>query len=305
VLVDRLRLGVAALNQLGITESAAITLANNALTDDDAVADALKYELKMAMYEQLKNADNDLFLPVVDEETLEETTPSYDMTVFVKNPNIYKVETNLNFTDENIPGWTTPEGYNRPGLTVGWGSPKNIEGVAEDCMFQTWGGTYRVEQTINDLPVGIYTVKFAFGDRDNQEIDESYAYAMTSDSNEFRNEGIIPGIGQAFPFTTNTAATCLVEGIEVTDGVLTIGVNAGDGSHTFFNEVRLVMSNKLANFDYANAYTTGIGAAEDQKVVGIQLFDLNGRHIPVAKKGVVIVKRLMSDGTIKTQKVVK
>jgi hypothetical protein len=35
------------------------------------------------------------------------------------------------------------------------------------------------------------------------------------------------------------------------------------------------------------------------------MFDLNGRRISSARKGLVIVKKVMSDGTVKTQKVVK
>ena len=50
---------------------------------------------------------------------------------------------------------------------------------------------------------------------------------------------------------------------------------------------------------------TNIDAAKSNKVRAIQLFDLNGRSINKAQKGIVIVKKVMSDGTIKTEKVVK
>ena len=215
----------------------------------------------------------------------------------------------MNFTPENVPGWITPEDYSAPGLTVGWGSPKNIEGVAEDCMFQTWGGAYRVQQTIEDLPAGIYTIKFAFGDRDNQDIEDSYSFAIDSNENEFTGE--CPGIGQAFPFCTNSSQTSLIEDVIVTDGVLTIGVNAGQGSHTFFNEVRLLLT-APATFDYAGEYAklneqieTGVEAPAAARVRGIELYDLNGRRIFTAQKGIQIVKKYMSDGTVRIEKVIK
>ena len=306
VFIDRLRLGAETLKALGAGDDPMVAIANNALKDDDTIADNLKLVVTQVLYGQLKEADNTLFQETVNEETLDTEVPSYDMTVFVKNPNIYKQEPNINFTSENVPGWTTPEGYNAPGLTVGWGAPKNVEGVAEDCMFQTWGGTYRVEQTISDLPVGVYTVKFAFGDRDNQEFDDSYAFVATSDGEEIQS-GMIPGIGQAFPFVSNDSQTCTIEDITVTDGQLTIGVNAGDGSHTFFNEVRILMTAPVAGFDYAKAYIDGIDdvATEASKVRAIELYDLNGRRISKARQGVVLVKKQMSDGTIRTEKVIK
>jgi hypothetical protein len=118
---------------------------------------------------------------------------------------------------------------------------------------------------------------------------------------------MIPGIGQAFPFVSNDSQTCTIEDITVTDGQLTIGVNAGDGSHTFFNEVRILMTAPVAGFDYAKAYIDGIDdvATEASKVRAIELYDLNGRRISKARQGVVLVKKQMSDGTIRTEKVIK
>ena len=316
VLFDRMRLGLATLNtlsdKLGVAiDSTYVAGLNNALIDDDELIEGLKLHVKKLLYQGIADTNNPLFQATVDETTLEEVIPSYDMTVFVKNPNTYKQETNMNFTPENVPGWVTPEDYNAPGLTVGWGQPKNVEGVAEDCMFQTWGGAYRVQQTIEDLPAGIYNIRFAFGDRDNQEIEDSYSFAI--DSNEQEYYGGCPGIGQAFPFASNDSQTSIIEDeVVVTDGILTIGVNAGDGSHTFFNEVRLLLVSPAAGFDYAGEYAklneqieTGVEAPAAARVRGIELYDLNGRRIITAQKGIQIVKKYMSDGTVRIEKVIK
>ena len=309
VLVERLRLGAASLLNLGVDEEDPLIVEyNNALTDDDALADAMKNRLKLIMYEQLKNPSNTLFEEKIDENTLEPYTDTYDMTVFVKNPNIYKQQDHTNFTDENVPGWITPEGYSRPGLSVGWGQPRGTNEIAEDCMFQTWGSSYRVEQAITDLPVGVYTLKIGFGERMNDDeanMVDSYIYAKTSETPEGEDGQTtdVPGIGQSFPY-----ANTVIENIAVVDGCLTIGANAGPSSHTFFNDVRLLMAAPVEGFDYASAYEevlTGI----DQKVAepavrAVMLYDLNGRRVLTARKGIFIVKKQMTDGTIRTEKVI-
>ena len=311
VLVERLRLGADALKSLGVAaDDPLIVAANNALTDDDVLADAIKDRLKLIVYEQLKNPANQMFAEQTNEETLENYTPTYDMTVFVKNPNIYKQQDNMNFTDENVPGWITPEGYNRPGLSVGWGQPRGNNEIAEDCMFQTWGGSYRVEQTITDAPAGVYTLKIGFGERMNDDENNmvgSYIYAKTSDTPE-GEDGLtadVPGIGQSFPY-----ANTVVENIVVVDGVITVGANAGSSSHTFFNDVRLLLAGAAPGFNYAAAYdevATDIdeSVAKPAQVRAVELYDLNGRRILTARKGVVIVKKYMNDGTVRIEKVIK
>ena len=70
------------------------------------------------------------------------------------------------------------------------------------------------------------------------------------------------------------------------------------------------MTAPASDFNYALAYeavAAGIEtleAAPAAKVRAIQLFDLNGRRLGKAQKGVTIVKKVMSDGSIKTEKVI-
>ena len=311
VLVERLRLGAEALKSLGVAEDdALVKAANNALFDDDELATAIQNKLKVILYEQMKDPASQLFAETVDENTLEVTTPTYDMSVFVKNPNIYKQQDNMNFTAENVPGWDTPEGYTRPGLSVGWGQPRGNNEIAEDCMFQTWGGSYRVEQTVSNLPVGVYTLKIGFGERMNEDENnfvDSYIYAKTSETPEGEDGqmGECPGIGQSFPY-----ANAVIENVVVLDGVITIGANAGPNSHTFFNDVRLLIAGPAAGFDYGQAYQEALDGidqkATKQAVVrAVELYDLNGRRILNATKGVMIVRKFMSDGTVRVEKVVK
>ena len=312
VLTDRIRRAVTAMEKMGIAENDEVMIAaKNALTDDDDLVEAIKNKIKLTMYTDLAKGDSSVMFA---EDTVTYADKVYDLTVFAKNPNIYKLQPNMNADENNIPGWTYPEGYNRPGLTVGWGQPKHVEGVAEDCMFQAYMNSYRVEQTITDLPAGVYTIYFGFSERSAQgdELAEkgSYAYVMNSEDVTEGTEKTadIEYIGQAFPFAEGSGSV-MIEGVEVLDGFLTIGANAGAGSNTFFNDVHIVLTAAAAaNYEeeLKNLVETGIeDVNKTAKVNAVQMFDINGRLVSAAPRGVVIVKKFMSDGTVRVQKMVK
>ena len=153
-------------------------------------------------------------------------------------------------------------------------------------------------------------IKIGFGERMNEDeanFQDSYIYANTSATpeGEIGQTGECPGIGQSFPY-----ANAVIENIVVLDGVITIGANGGPSSHTFFNDVRLLISGAAPGFDYASAYKEildGVDqtAAKPAEVVAVALYDLNGRRIITAQRGVMIVKKYMSDGTVRVEKVVK
>ena len=296
VLFERTRLGIEGLVALGVDKNDAMLVeANSALTDDDSVVEALMNRTTMELYGKLKDGVDIFKETVTDPETEEtsEVAKEYGMSVFVKNPNVYKQEPNMNYTPENVPGWYTPEGFGKPGLTVGWGAPKNLKNVAEDCMFQTWGASYRAEQKIEKLPAGVYSIIFAFGERNDDDSNAgSYVYATPSETAKSDTIQAQPKvIGQSFPFASAANATRL-DGIVVTDGNLTIGVNAGTGSHTFFNEVRLVLTGPATGFDYAKAYAdaaTGIETVKDaNKPKNGTIYNLSGQRVNGSFKGLVI-----------------
>jgi len=330
VLTDRIRRGMEALKVLGVSESDSLMIAaSNAISDDESIATALKNAITKKTYEAIKANKDDFFGVLntdMDEETGEEITTykSYDMSVFIKNPNMYALLPKNGFTAENMPGWTVVKG--NPGFYGaggdGWGNPRNIEGLPEDIAVTTYHSIAQFEQTITDLPAGIYTVTLVGTDWGNQKGDEGdgpdaagFVYAKTSDTVE-------PEEGEEADRDLNFAGTATieyaglyqmnkahkVEDIVVTDGKLTIGVYYGADSQYFFGNSKLTMTGAATDFDYAKALEvieTNIDAAKSNKVRAIQLFDLNGRSINKAQKGIVIVKKVMSDGTIKTEKVVK
>ena len=73
-------------------------------------------------------------------------------------------------------------------------------------------------------------------------------------------------------------------------------------------DVSIFLTAPAEGFNYADAYkefVTGVDAAKTVKVRALEVYDLNGHRLATAKKGINIVKKVMSDGTVQTTKVVK
>ena len=339
VLTDRIRRGVEALKEFDYTdEDPLIVAANNAISDDENIVDQIKKALTLKVYEGMK--DPEAFFPVLDVEEdelgeLVEVKKDYDMSVFIKNPNMYSMLPKNGFSEENMPGWVVTKG--NPGFwgTGGdsWGNPRNIEGLPEDIAVTVYHAEAQVEQTITDLPAGIYTVSLFGTDWGNQmgDYDEDTDSWSGKDALGFvfakTSETPVPEEGEEVDRDLHFAATKTIEwanryglgqysmdlehkltDITVTDGKLTIGFYYGSDSQYFFGDAKLTLTGAAAGFDYTKATEeigTGIENPATAKVRALQLYDLNGRRIVTAQKGIQIVKKMMSDGTVKTQKVIK
>lgn len=321
VLVDRIRQGAESLTALGVPESDDVIVAvNNALTDDDELANAIKKRLTNIVYGKIKDGQaEDLFAPELNDE-MEKIVKGVDMTVFVKNPNMYALYPANGINQENTPGWERLSGnmglYGSGGN--GWGAPRNIEGLPEDCAFTIYQAATRAEQTICDLPAGKYIVSLIGTDWGNKKGDDGsgpdalgFVYCKTSDTPAVEE-------GAEEDRDVNFAATATLEcagqyqmnrahdmAVTVTDGVLTIGMQFASDSQYFVGDVKLRLVGAADGFDYAAAYETGIEAASAAKVARVELYDLNGQRIPVAKKGIFVMKKYLSNGDVVTEKVVK
>ena len=100
-------MGAQTLKALGRAEdSYPVAQALNAIDDDDELAEEVKNHVKAELYAKLKENEN-IFEKIdnSDPENPEVKTVSVDMSVFVKNPNLYARE---NSTE--IPGWTKVTG---------------------------------------------------------------------------------------------------------------------------------------------------------------------------------------------------
>lgn len=310
-LVERLYMGAQTLKALGRAEdSYPVAQALNALDDDDELAEEVKNHIKADLYAKLKDGEN-IFEKIdnSDPENPEAVATSIDMTAFVKNPNLYARE-----KTQVITGWE-----NVSGNAQAWSSwDGNVSHssrttYAEDCaMHPGWHAVAAVEQTITDLPAGVYTIKFRGWDNSDTS-DGTYAYVKTSDTPAVEEGAEIDKdvnyAGYA-DMDNKNIPTDGIQNIVVTDGILTLGFAWGGQSQAFFEYVNVLMTGP-ANVDYAALYADAAAAGIETlegtpaaKVRAIELFDLNGRRVAKAQKGLTIVKKVMSDGSVKTEKVI-
>ena len=322
VLVDRLRRGAEALKSLGVAEDdELVQAAVNALTDDDELAEKVKLRIKENVYGQLKEAGNELFKPTVDAD-LNEIAPKYDMSVFFKNPNIYALQVKNGVSAENVPGWNMSIGTGD--ITTMWvgGTPRNIPGIAEDVAFTKYHSAARFEQTVSDLPAGVYTVVLDAASWADDDVTNGFVFVKTSETPAVED-------GAEEDRAVNFAATVdvtyygqyqghhdqVMENIVVTDGVMTVGMNTPATSQWMFDQIKAIyLTAPATGFDYASAYAQvqqdiadgiDLNVAQPAKVRAIEIYNLDGRRINSARQGIVIVKKYMNDGTVKTEKVVK
>jgi len=316
---ERIRRGVALLETLGVDEEDPLIVAANAeYGDNDEIAAAIMQRVNMEICRDLMSEDSHLFESVEDGNG-DEVTPSYDLSVFIKNPNAYGPA-----GSKYAPGWTSTMGD-----VVAWnswtgGQSHNdaLPPYAEDCSLHAgWHPNGEkgaiVEQTIEGLIPGIYSVKLQMyengekrADESESLIDYSFGFAKVTDtlSPEVDEETGAPL--EDFDPELHTAGYTistddLITDIEVLDGKLTIGYHYGKKSQAFLEDAWIFLTAPVDGHDYAADYATDIDAAKTAKVRAIELYDLNGHRLSKAGKGLTIVKKMMSDGTVKTSKVVK
>ena len=318
---ERLRVGVETAIALGVAEDdPAVVAANAELGDNDAVANNLKATITKQLYTNLKaNA------------TVEEPV---DMTVFIKNPNIYVTKASKQDVTA-APGWTLTNigGGNLGDLwyTAGGGTHFATDEVPADEAISCQGNV-TFTQDIADLPAGVYSVTaymgerrsdndfrgFGEGETDDEKLENARATIFPQEfvfvnttataEGEYDNQTPVVSNGTSWGATDNNRI--ISQEFTITDGKATIGVkSSGQNTWFAFNEIHLSLVSAAAGIDYAKAledFVAGIETLEGTpaKVRAIQLFDMNGRRVAKAQKGITIMKKVMSDGSIKTEKVI-
>ena len=310
-LVERLYMGAQTLMALGRAEdSYPVAQALNALDDDDELVEEVKNFVKADLYAKLKDNEN-IFEKIdnSDPENPEAKAVAIDMSVFVKNPNLYARE-----KTQVIPGWTNISGNAQAWSSWDGNVSHNSKTTyVEDCaMHPGWHAVAATEQTITDLPAGVYTVKFRGWDNSDTS-DGTYAYVKTSETPAVEEGAELDrdvNYAAYLDMDSKNIPSDGIQNIVVTDGVLTLGFAWGGNSQAFFEYVNVLMT-APANVDYAALYTEAAAAGIETlegtpaaKVRAIQLFDINGRRVAKAQKGITIVKKVMSDGSVKTEKVI-
>ena len=306
---ERIRRGVALLESLGVAkDDALIVEANAELGDNDEIAEKIVARAQEIILTDLaKGAESKLFEAPFDEE-LEEygDTPSYDLSVFFKNPNCYGP---ANSTE--VPGWTSVQG--NCFAWSSWDGAQNHSASTpypEDCDIHAgWHPNpyAMVEQTVTNLPAGVYVVSVKCNDNGASWDGGTCAFIRTSDCDPIE-EGV--AVDRDTDFTLYVTASGELtdedgEGITITDGQLGVGFYYNNESQAFFEEITAVkMVAPADGYDYAAALTSIKNAPATAKVRAIQVYDLNGRRMIRAQKGLQIVKKQMSDGTVRVEKLI-
>ena len=300
---ERIRRGVALLESLGVAkDDALIVRANAELGDNDQIAEEIVARAQEIILTDLaKGAESKLFEAPYDEE-LEEfgDTPSYDLSVFFKNPNCYGP---ANSTE--VPGWTSAVGNCYAWSS--WDGAQNHSASTpypEDCDIHAgWHpNPYAIaEQTVTNLPAGVYVVSLKCNDNGASWDGGTCAFIRTSDNPAIESGVAVDRDVDFADFLTGSGDT---QEITITDGQLTVGFYYNNESQAFFEEITSIkMVNFAEGYDYAAALTS-IDAPAAAKVRALQVYDLNGRRMIRAQKGLQIVKKQMSDGTVRVEKLI-
>jgi hypothetical protein len=151
------------------------------------------------------------------------------------------------------------------------------------------------EQTITDLPAGVYTIQFSANDN-SATSDGTYVYVKTTETPAVEEGGTLdPAVNYAgYAQVDNTTWDREISNIVVKDGVLTLGFISGTVSQPFLEEVHLALTGKAEGFDYTEAYNdavaTGIETVKTvDKANNGAIYNLAGQKVGNSFKGIVIM----------------
>lgn len=160
-----------------------VIAAGNALSDDQALAKALKLQLTKALYERIANDDR-FFVRDEDEGEDEDgnTYRPHDLSCYIQNADLYVTETNVNRTltaAENVPGWTFDK---VEGISLEWGwvgyTCNEFNPVVNQFILNGWNGDNDISQTVAMLPAGKYIYSVGTQDRGFQDTSDQKTAAL-------------------------------------------------------------------------------------------------------------------------------
>jgi hypothetical protein len=146
-----------------------------------------------------------------------------------------------------------------------------------------------MEQTITDLPAGVYTIDVNAVRWDDAESEDCYAYIITNDAN---GDEVTNKVQLKYYSQYNNAHDNLFEDVVITDGKLTLGSKFSSDGQFFFGRVSLKMTSAAEGFDYEKAYDEQSAGVETVKVADKTnngaIYNLSGQRVNNSFKGLVI-----------------
>jgi len=270
--------------------------ARQALTDDDAIAEALNEKIKIKLYNELA-LDNIKFGASWEDSTL---VDSLELTNYIKNPNFYTAQTAQNLNNTTFPGWVTSGASNAGVGTLASATNPFVDTHA--TVFNLAINTF--EQTVTNIPAGVYNVhmKTRVGKpEDNgvarEEIVGKYCFYVIQGSDTIKKDFMITDWGLP-------ATPTVIKDVTIVDGTITMGVFTGRVSgftpSLFWGDPALWLVGKAPGFQY-----TGLQQQEAVKgaVKEVIYYNIQGMRVPRLVRGLNIVKTIYDNGTVDVQKI--
>ncbi|MDD4770922.1 MAG: hypothetical protein PHQ26_05545 [Bacteroidales bacterium] len=265
--------------------------------DDDALADKLNELNTRFLYNAFH--DNEIVFGNSWEDPA--LTDSLDMTGFIKNPNMYSNKLTQGLDNTAFPGWVTT-GLEGGGIH----DLPTATNPVKDSHPGFWNGNLdKFEQTITNLPVGVYNINLktraAGGIERSAYEDYIYSYIVLTEGDTIRSAFEQPG-SWGVPANHNTS----YRGVLITEGKLTIGFHTQMFTTSweptmFFGDPEIWMVGKDPNYVYE--YTGQKQVELDSPVKEVQYFSIQGYRISRPIVGLNIVKTIYENGSTQVQKV--
>lgn len=272
--------------------------------DNPALAARIVADATLKLYQAIA-ADTLSNVPTTTYEADGLSVEGYDFTGLVRNSRFYTLKTDNGVADDTtFPGWSVEQ----PEAVAGGnnfhfsGDVASEEKPVSNVMANNWKCDYTLSQTLTGVPAGVYTIlincRTSAGFNSDVQEDgtyDKYIFATAGEQTYVQKfaEG---GWGTHF---------CAIEGVEVTDGTVTIGAveknSAQYETNTFVDDARVFLTAKADKFDYAKAaqeLADGIEAApEADAAVAVAIYSVSGSRQQALQPGINIVK--MSDGSVR------
>ena len=303
-----------------------VLAAGNALTDDQAIANALKLKITKAMYDKLA-AGEDIFSEYDAEYEISKDAP-IDITCFIQNPKPYCLGFEHNTKISSYPGWHADnEDYNfRPdyawgGTWQGNTTPNHYVNKNTQIGIGWTDSGVTVWNNVTGLPVGEYILAINTMDRSGvsgdapyevtePEKQQSYIYYQVGDAEKVQTPFLVTSIGQYYSFTEDVMEKFELVGEKTVDMTIGAYIHATQ-SFAAIQNVKLTMIGKKADFDYAAAAAK---IAEDIKndvknatvetvgePVKVEFYGLDGKKV-AKPAGITIKVATYKNGAMKVSK---
>lgn len=280
---------------LGV-DSLVMEPARQALTDDDAIAEALNEKIKIKLYNELA-LDKIKFGSSWEDSTL---VDSLELTNYIKNPNFYTAQTAQNLNNTTFPGWVTSGATNAGVGTLASATNPFVDTHAS--VFNLAINTF--EQTVTNIPAGVYNVhmKTRTGDPAGngvarEEILGKYYFYVIQGTDTIKTDFMITSWGLP-------ATPTVIKNVTIVDGTITMGIHTGTVSgytpSLFWGDPALWLVGKASGFPY-----TGLQQQEAVKgnVKEVLYYNIQGMRVARLVKGLNIVKTIYDNGTVDVQKI--